>query len=237
MPRSPEANGSSIPDASVARLASYLQVLRLFGERGVLVTSSGQLATATGVNPAILRKDISHVGANGVRGVGYDVRRLTARIALALHSEDTHNVALAGAGFLGRALLAHTGLGRGLRVVALFDTDPDLIGTTFPAAGVELSVAPMADLADQCRACDVDIAVLATSDAIAQETCDAFVRAGVRQILNFTTVSLHATSDVYIRPVDLALELQVLAFNASRNAGEELTTKPADTSAQRSVAV
>lgn len=244
MPRSPEENGASIPDASVARLATYLHVLRLFSEHGVLVTSSGQLATAAGVNSAILRKDLSHVGANGVRGVGYDVRRLTARIALALHTEDTHNVALAGAGFLGRALLAHTGLERGFTVVAMFDTDPDLIGTTFPAAGVELTVAPMTDLAEHCAAKGVDIAVVATSDAIAQQTCDAFVRAGVRQILNFTTVSLHTTSDVYIRPVDLALELQVLAFNASRNAGEELTTKPAaaDTAprvstAQRSVAV
>ena len=78
----------------MTRLATYLHVLRSLGQRGILIASSGQLATAAGVNPAILRKDLSHVGANGVRGVGYDVGRLTARIALALHTDTVHTLSL-----------------------------------------------------------------------------------------------------------------------------------------------
>ena len=116
-----------IPEPSVTRLATYLHVLRALGQRGVLVASSGQLATAAGVNPAILRKDLSHVGANGVRGVGYDVGRLTARIALALHTDTVHTVALVGAGTLGRLLVTHTATDRAFRVVAMFDDDPDVI--------------------------------------------------------------------------------------------------------------
>ncbi|MBT0565981.1 redox-sensing transcriptional repressor Rex [Williamsia sp. CHRR-6] len=215
MPRSTADSGASIPEASVARLACYLHILRSLSAAGIFSTSSGQLAGAAGVNPAILRKDLSHVGANGVRGVGYDVARLTARIAMALHSEDLHNVALAGAGNLGRTLLMHAGLGRGFRVVAMFDTDPHLIGTTFAMPDVALTVAPMTELVDRCRAADVGIAVMATADDIAQQTCDAFVTAGVRQILDLTTVTLDAPPHVHIRPVDLGLELQILAFNAS----------------------
>ncbi|AZG47985.1 redox-sensing transcriptional repressor Rex [Gordonia insulae] len=207
-----------IPEPAVTRLATYLHVLRSFSERGVLIASSVQLATAAGVNSAILRKDLSHVGANGVRGVGYDVGRLTARISLALHTDSVHTVALAGAGRLGQALLAHAGHGRGFRVAAMFDADPAVVGTILEPGGP--TVAPLTAIADVCAGRDVEpieIGVVATADADAQAACDAFVGVGVRQLLNVTQMTLRTDSDVAVRQVDLALELQVLAFNASRS--------------------
>lgn len=229
----PAIDTTDIPAPAVARLAAYLHVLRSFSERGVLVASSGELARAAGVNSSILRKDLSHVGANGVRGVGYDVGRLTARISMALHTDSVHTVALAGAGRLGHALLAHTGFGRGFRVAALFDDDPRLLGTALVAGGPR--IAPLADIESVCGASDsppIEVAVVATADADAQRTFDAFAAVGVRQILNVTPVSLSLTesgdSDVVIRQVDLALELQVLAFQAGRRQasvmGEETVT-------------
>ncbi|MGV9825881.1 MULTISPECIES: redox-sensing transcriptional repressor Rex [unclassified Gordonia (in: high G+C Gram-positive bacteria)] len=203
-----------IPEPSVARLATYLHVLRSFTQRGALVASSNQVATAAGVNPAILRKDLSYVGANGVRGVGYDVSRLIARIALALHTDNVHSVALVGAGSLGRALVAHTGFGRGFRVVAMFDDDPHLIGTTID----DVQVLPLADIATLTdHAEPVAIGVIATAPEAAQAACDALTAAGVRQLLNVTTATLSTESDVVVRQVDLALEMQVLAFHASRS--------------------
>ncbi|MDL9936111.1 redox-sensing transcriptional repressor Rex [Gordonia sp. ABSL1-1] len=207
---------ADIPRPAVARLAGYLYVLRSFSQRGVLVASSGELARAAGVNPAILRKDLSHVGANGVRGVGYDVGRLTARISMALHTDNVQLVALAGAGRLGQALLAHTGFGRGFQVVALFDEDPALIGQALTPSGP--TIGPLSDI-DKIGSSDapqVEIGVVATSDDHAQRAFDAFVAAGVRQVLNVTPVSLSTDADVVVRQVDLALELQVLAFQASR---------------------
>ncbi len=211
---------SDIPEPTVTRLATYLHVLRSFSERGVLVASSVQLATAAGVNSSILRKDLSHVGANGVRGVGYDVGRLTARIKLALHTDSTHTVALAGAGRLGRALIEHAGFGRGFRIAAMFDADPRLIGTIIDDGGP--TVAPLTAIVDVCAGRDaepIEIGVIATADPDAQTACDAFVEAGVRQLLNVTPTTLRTESDVVVRQVDLALELQVLAFNASRSRG------------------
>ncbi|GAA1479633.1 hypothetical protein GCM10009624_00730 [Gordonia sinesedis] len=212
------SSAGDIPEPTVARLASYLHVLRSFSQRGVVVTSSVQLATAAGVNSAILRKDLSHVGANGVRGVGYDVGRLIARIALTLHTDSTQTVALAGAGRLGRALLAHAGFGRGFRVAALFDDDPDLLGRRLTPDAPP--VAALADIADVCTRPDVapvEIGVVATGDDMAQRVCDAFTAVGVRQLLNVTPVTLSTDSDIVVRQVDLALELQVLAFHASRS--------------------
>ncbi|MFT4044914.1 MAG: redox-sensing transcriptional repressor Rex [Gordonia sp. (in: high G+C Gram-positive bacteria)] len=204
-----------IPKPSVARLATYLHVLRSFSQRGVLIASSNQLATAAGVNPAILRKDLSYVGGNGVRGVGYDVSRLTARISMALHTDNTHTVALVGAGALGEALIAHTGFGRGFEVLAIFDDDPSLIGTTVNG----LRVAPLSEVSYLADASGerVEIGVIATTAEVAQDACDALVAAGVRYLLNITTATLLTDSDVVVRQVDLALELQVLAFQASRS--------------------
>ncbi|QTI70433.1 redox-sensing transcriptional repressor Rex [Gordonia sp. L191] len=211
------SESGDIPDPTVARLASYLYVLRSFSRRGVLVASSGQLATAAGVNPAILRKDLSYVGANGVRGVGYDVGKLTARISIALHTDTIATVVLAGAGRLGRALLAHTGVGRGFVVAALFDDDPDTIGRRLTADTPV--VAALDDIETVCAdpsLGSVDIGVVATADEHAQRVADAFSAVGVRQLLNVTPVGLVVDSDVVVRQVDLALELQVLAFTASR---------------------
>ncbi|MYR08501.1 redox-sensing transcriptional repressor Rex [Gordonia sp. SID5947] len=226
---SSSAVSADIPGPAVTRLATYLHVLRSFSEQGVLVASSLQLATAAGVNSAILRKDLSHVGANGVRGVGYDVGRLTARISLALHTDSAHAVALAGAGRLGRALLEHAGSGRGFRVAAMFDADPDLIGSSIEPGGPV--IAPLSAIGDVCAdqgVGTIEIGVIATDDATAQSACDAFTGAGVRQLLNVTQMTLRTDSDVVVRQVDLALELQVLAFNATRpRAGSASTGRTA----------
>lgn len=234
-----------IPSASVARLATYLHVLRSMSETGAMVVSSGQLAAAAGVNSAILRKDLSHVGSGGVRGVGYDVSRLVARIALALGVEHNHNVVLAGAGHLGKALINRVGFDRrGIKIVAMVDADPELVGTTISAPEGRLPVRGLSDIREICWEHRVEIAVLATSDADAQRTCDTFVEAGVHQILNFTCVSPQVPEHVYVRPVDFALELQVMAFNATRRHSAETevvqrnSSRPGRTqSNQRSVGV
>ena len=74
----------TIPEATVARLAVYLRALTTFAESGRSTVSSGELAEAAGVNPAGLRKDLSHLGPCGVRGVGYEVQTLRDRIARVL---------------------------------------------------------------------------------------------------------------------------------------------------------
>lgn len=220
-----------IPGPAVARLALYLHVLRNYNLRGIAVVSSPQLATAAGVNPAILRKDLSYIGANGVRGVGYDVAKLIGRVSMALHTDDTHSVALAGAGRLGQALLAHTGVGRGFTVTALFDDDPALIGTTLSDGG------PVVESLDTLAlAGGWDIGVIATSDDRAQAACDAFLEAGVRQLLNVTATTLQVrleTPGVVIRQVDLALELQVLSFQA-KHAPDRPTGSDANTGSEES---
>lgn len=220
---------SAIPDAAARRLTQYLHVLQgLSGaERSRL--SSSDLAEAAGVNSAILRKDLSHIGAGGVRGVGYDVSALAGKIAMALGLARSRNVALAGAGSLGRAIAEHPEIGhRGFAIVAVFDASPSRAGDVMSGSAGPLPVRPISEIATRCPGLSVEIGVIATDDAVAQDVCDKFVAAGIGLILNFTGTTLHAPDEVEVRPVDLALELQVLAVSGSRHAAERATRNAAD---------
>lgn len=205
-----------IPEATVARLAVYLRVLSagvVLGNRGTV--SSQELATAAGVNPAKLRKDLSHLGSHGIRGVGYDVATLTDEIGRTLGAHQVNPVALVGVGHLGSALAGYSGFsGRGFPICALFDVDPAKIGRT--VAG--LVVTDFAEAGPVCRAASITIGVIATPEAAAQPVADVLVAAGVRSILNFAPGLLDVPGDVELRRVDLALELQMLAFYESRRA-------------------
>ena len=105
----------SIPEASVARLAVYLRMLGELAEQGAETVSSEELAAATGVNSAKLRKDLSYIGSHGIRGVGYDVRPLRYQLERVLGLDHRQAVALVGVGNLGHALAGYGGFGgRGL---------------------------------------------------------------------------------------------------------------------------
>lgn len=204
-----------IPDATVARLPEYLRALTDIAERGVSCVSSEELAAASGVRPTQLRKDLSHLGSYGVRGVGYEVEHLAVQISRALGFSEDWPVAIVGMGNLGRALAAYSGfVTGGFRVAALFDDDPALAGERM--AG--LAVTAMADLDRVVAAERISIGVIATPAASAQQACDALVAAGVESILNFAPVALVVPPQVHVRRVDLGTELHVLAFHRQQHA-------------------
>ena len=220
--------GHGIPDATVARLPVYLRALYALADRGVATVSSEELAAAAGVNSAKLRKDLSHLGSYGTRGVGYDVDYLVYQVSRELGLTQDWPVLIVGAGNLGRALANYGGFAsRGFRISALLDTDPALVGRTFgnlvvrPAEELEAVVArhtvrSAADIEAVIDRYDVSIGVIATPAAVAQNVCDRLVAAGVTSILNFAPVVLNVPSGVDVRKVDLSIELQILAFHAQR---------------------
>ncbi len=199
----------TIPEATVARLAVYLRVLTSLADAGRSTVSSGELASAAGCNPAGLRKDLSHLGPCGVRGVGYEVRTLRDRIAGVLGVERSRACVLVGIGNLGSALADYAGFGsRGFEFVGLFDAAPERIGEKIGG----LEVQPIDELDDVVRATGASIGIITTPAEVAQSVCDRLAAAGVRSILNFAPVALAAPDGVDVRQVDLSVELQVLAF-------------------------
>jgi redox-sensing transcriptional repressor len=208
-----------IPQASVARLPGYLRALTSMARDGVASVSSEELASAAGVSSAMLRKDLSHLGSYGVRGVGYDVERLASEITSVLGLTQDWPVAIVGMGNLGRALAAYHGFAeRGFRVIALLDGDPRLVGE--PVAG--RSIRPMEDLPGLVVDDGLAIGVIATSTEGAQQACDDLVAAGVRSVLTFAPSVLSVPDGVVVRKVDLSTELQILAFHGQKVAVPEV---------------
>jgi redox-sensing transcriptional repressor len=204
-----------IPEATVARLPVYLRALYALAERGIATVSSQELATATGVNSAKLRKDLSHLGSYGTRGVGYDVEYLVYQVSRELGLTQDWPVVIVGAGNLGRALANYGGFAsRGFRIAALLDSDPAVVGTEIAGHSVHSA----ADIETLVTQHSVAIGVIATPAASAQAVCDRLVAAGVTSILNFAPVVLTVPSGVDVRKVDLSIELQILAFHAQRRA-------------------
>jgi redox-sensing transcriptional repressor len=204
-----------VPDATVARLATYLRVLSTLVERAVVTVSSEELACAAGVNSAKLRKDLSFLGSYGIRGVGYDVATLTEQISRALGLSTHHSVALIGVGNLGQALAGYGGFAsRGFRMAALLDADPAVVGTEIGGR----TVRDVDDLEQVVEEFDITIAVLAVPVQVAQEICDRLVATGVTSILNFAPAVLSVPEHVDLRKVDLAAELQILSFHENRKA-------------------
>ncbi len=204
---------AAVPEAAVGRLAVYLRVLTSMIEQGVTTMSGEELAGAAGVNSATLRKDLSHVGSYGTRGVGYDTARLVEHIERLLGLAWQHSVAIVGVGNLGHALANYGGFAdRGFPVTALFDIDEDLIGV--PVGG--LPVDHVDSIPAVCDEREVTVGVICTPAVAAQGVCDLLVAGGVRCILNFAPVVLLVPDDVEVRRVDLAVELQILSFHQAR---------------------
>lgn len=206
---------TDLPEATVARLPEYLRALHNFAEAGHDTVSSDALAVAAGVNSAKLRKDLSHLGSYGTRGVGYDVAVLVGQIQSVLGLTVRQAVALVGVGNLGHALAGYAGFtSRGFRFAALLDADPSRVGERING----LIVHHIDDVDTVVRDHRINIAVIATPVRAAQEVADRLVAAGVTSILNFAPCVLSVPDGVDVRKVDLAVELQILSFHERRKA-------------------
>ena len=215
-PRDAAARG--IPEATIARLPVYLRALTALADREVTTASSEELAAAAGVNSAKLRKDLSHLGSYGTRGVGYDVEYLRYQIAREIGLTQDWPVVIVGMGNLGQALAGYGGFAsRGFRVVGLVDNDPRRVGEAYGGVTVRHIEELSALVADS----GVSIGVLTTPGHVAQEVADRLVDAGVSSILNFAPTVIVVPDGVDVRKVDLSIELQILAYHEQRKAAAD----------------
>ena len=196
----------------MVRLPRYLRLLEdLEAIRDVV--SSEELAAAAGANAANVRRDLSHLDFHGVRGIGYSVGELKARIRQELGIAERRRVAIVGTGNLGRALANYAGLGRrGFDVVALYDTDVRKIGTKVGNVVIQ----HLDDIDGDCGSHVFEIAILAVPAVAAQQVAERLVEHGIRSILNFAPVRVNVPDTVSVRQVDLSMELQVLSYYGSR---------------------
>jgi len=187
-----------------ARLSRYLQVLTQAKKMGKERISSQEIADYTNINATQIRRDLSNFGKFGKRGVGYSIDGLLGEIRKILRTQGQHNIALVGAGHLGKAIAGSSIFGEhGITIAAVFDTDGTKIGQ--PIGSVE--VTEYARLKDVIRDKNIVVGVLAVPADAAQPVADDLIEAGVRIIFNYSEALLDVPGDVTVHTSNPAVEL------------------------------
>ncbi len=203
-----------IAESTVRRLSLYLRFLEEFEARGQATVSSGELARSGGTTSAQVRKDLSFFGSFGKRGLGYGVKDLIASIREILGLEHPWPVVIIGAGKIGVALAGYRGFTtRGFHVVGVYDSEPSKVGMTIG----DITVRDTRDLETDIVARTPRIAVLCVPADAAQTIVDRVVAAGVKAILSFAPAPLHVPDDVSLRAVNMATELEILAYSLTHS--------------------
>jgi redox-sensing transcriptional repressor len=187
-----------------ARLSRYLQVLTQAKKMGKETISSQELSDYTHVNSTQIRRDLSGFGKFGKRGVGYNVDSLVSQIRKILRTAGQHNIALFGAGHLGRAIASSDIFAdHGFRVVAIFDADPRKVGHLIGNQAVR----HVRDLKQVVDEEDIVVGVLAVPNAAAQPLADDLVDAGVKIIFNYSEALVQVPPEVTVHTSSPAVDL------------------------------
>jgi len=204
---------SHIPEGVIERLPVYLNILLQLRQGGSMTVSSATLGDLARINPAQIRRDLTHFGSFGRRGIGYDVQTLIDRIQRILGSDHVHRLVLIGAGNLGSAIAAYGGLSKhGFIVTAIFDNDPAKVGTRIG----ELTVMDIKDLDRVVKEQGISIGVVAVPPAAAQSVTDRIAAAGIRVVLNYTPVVVQVPEGVTLHNTDPVQELLHTLYYLSR---------------------
>jgi len=197
-----------VSNATSQRMSQYLRCIGAAVRAGGTVSSS-ELAELVGVSAAQVRRDLAALGHLGQRGVGYDAAALTAAIRKTLGIDRMWKVVVAGAGNLARALLRYRGFAdQGFEIVGLFDADPGKVGTIIEG----LKVQNIAQLRESVANLGAELGVVSVPSDAAQAVADQMVAAGLKGVMNFAPVLLRLPSHVRSVTVDLASQLEQLAF-------------------------
>ena len=211
-----------IPKPTVKRLGLYYRCLLRFKDEGVNFVSSQDIAHRLNIKPSQVRKDLSYFGEFGKRGLGYNVKKLSAEIAHIIGINKEWNVAIIGAGNLGSALANYPGLLKHkFKVVALFDNDREKVGKKISG----ITVFHMSDLKKLVEELGIEIAVVAVPESAAQMVAEQIEEAGIKGIVNFSPVKLR--TNIPVEDVDITLSFETLAYSIIKGfvSSEEVESK------------
>ena len=199
----------NVPAIVIGRLPLYLRALTQLAAEGRHVTSSQELSEKLGFSSAQIRKDLSYFGEFGKQGTGYEIVFLEQSLKEILQVHHVWDMALVGAGDLGRALANYNGFeARGFRITSIFDADPEKIGTMIG----DWPVLPMDTMMRVIRERKIELAIVAVPAAAAQQVANELVESGVRAILNYAPTTLSVPSRVKVFHIDPVAGLQSMTY-------------------------
>jgi redox-sensing transcriptional repressor len=194
--------------AMLARLPFYYRKIVAHAQAGHDRISSAQLAEDLSIDAAQVRRDISSLGDFGRAGIGYNVPDLLRALEEILGVRNRTEAVLVGVGRLGSALFQYPGFDEyGLKIVALFDSDPEKIGTELDGTLIR----DVSEIEHVSKRLGIQMGIITVPSASAQGVADLLCNAGVLAIWNFAPTSLKTPEHVMVRNEDLAAGLAHLS--------------------------
>jgi len=199
----------TLPERTVERLSEYRRSLLQCLEEGKTHIFSHELANLHHNTAVQVRRDIMFIGYTSMQRKGYDVRELVDVIGEILDSEKGLNVAVIGIGNLGRAVTTYfIGKRSKLNIIATFDVDTTKIDRVI--SGVKCY--PLSRLKEVVETHQISIAIMTVPAESATEVTDQLVEAGIKGLMNFTTVPLNVPNEVYLDEYDMITSLEKVAY-------------------------
>jgi len=203
-------NEKQVPSVVIKRLPRYYRYLGELLKMDIKRISSGALSERMEVTASQIRQDFNYFGGFGQQGYGYNVEYLYNAIGEILGLDKMNDTIVIGAGNLGKALANHTDFEkRGFRISALFDLNPDIIGTEVDGK----PILSMSELEDYIKDNNISIAILTVPKAETQKVADILTDFGIKGLLNFSYTELKADNDVVVENVHLSDSLMTLSYN------------------------
>lgn len=197
----------TVSEPALRRLPWYLAYVKLLQSRGEKVVSSTQIARSTGVEPALVAKDLSYVSLVGKTRVGYEIEKMVEVLEDFLGFNRQHRAFIFGVGNLGAALLQDKGLSLyGMEIVGGYDVSPEVCGKEIGGIPVQ----HIDHLAEDVAVQDVRIGILTVPVDRAQEVTDLIVASGIKTIWNFTPFRIMVPADVVVQNTSIYSHLAVM---------------------------
>jgi redox-sensing transcriptional repressor len=206
----------NLPEKTIERLSQYRRTLLNCQANGQTHIFSHELAALLNITAVQVRRDIMFLGYTSIQRKGYDIMDLVSVIGTLLDDNDVLNVAVVGMGHLGTAITAYfRGKRAKLDIVAAFDIDPSKIGKTI--AGVKCYPKDLLD--EVFKNLNISIGIITVPPENAADVAEKLVKAGVKGILNFTTVPLNVSPKVYLEEFDMVTSLEKVAYFVKKQKG------------------
>ena len=204
----------TISRQSLQRMPIYLEMLKKLSAEGKTHISSALLAGELGLHPVQVRKDLAAVSSvDGNPRIGFALDGLIRDMEEFLGCNNSHEAVVAGVGNLGRALLSYRNFDKyGLKIIAGFDTDPAVIGTSIH----DREIFHSSRITELCSRLGVHIGIITVPAEFAQDVCDRMISGGIRAIWNFAPVHLNLPDDVLITNENLAASFAALSSQLSQ---------------------
>ena len=200
-----------LPEKTIERLSQYRRTLLNCSANGQTHIFSHELAALLNITAVQVRRDIMFLGYSSIQRKGYDISDLINTIGNLLDHKEALHVAVVGIGHLGTAVTAYfKGKREKLDIVAAFDIDPQKIGNVI--AGV--TCYPLSQLNEVVKNLNISIGIITVPPENAADAAKKLVEAGVKGILNFTTIPLNVSSNVYLEQYDMITSLEKVAYFA-----------------------